>query len=66
MSDIDKTIQEFIDNMKRLTHSLANPNMTTGYLAGRMIKILQEMSVIGEIVKLQEERLKKVEDTEKL
>jgi len=65
VSDIDKAIQEFIDTMDRLTISLQRPNMTVGFLQGRMINIIEEISEIGKIVQHQEERLKRIEDTNK-
>jgi len=65
VSDIDKAIQEFIDTMNRLTISLQRPNMTVGFLTGRMIDIVGEISEIGKIVQYQEERLKRIEDANK-
>jgi len=63
MSDIEIIIQEFIDNMDKLSRSLSSPDMTAGFLRGRTQKAIQEISVIGTILKSQEERLKKLEDT---
>lgn len=51
--------------MNRLTISLQRPNMTVGFLTGRMIDIVGEISEIGKIVQYQEERLKRIEDANK-
>ena len=63
MSDVNIAIKEFQDNMDKIIRSLSDPNMTIGKLRGRMLRIIDEVSVIGDIVKFQEERLKKVEDS---